>query len=670
MRNFTKILVANRGEIAVRVIRTARALGYRTVAVYSEADSSAPHVALADEAVLIGPAPVASSYLDPERLLKAAAATGADAVHPGYGFLSENAAFARACAEAGLVFIGPSADAIHLMGNKAEAKRRMIAAGVPCVPGYEGRDQSDAAFVAAAEEIGYPVMVKAAAGGGGRGMRLVERKDQLVAALASARSEALNAFGSDELILEKAVQQPRHVEIQVFGDSHGHVIHLGERDCSVQRRHQKVVEEAPCPVMTPGLRDMMGRAAVEAARSIKYEGAGTVEFLLDRDGEFYFLEMNTRLQVEHPVTELVTGLDLVALQLRVARGEVLPLTQDDVTLEGHAIEVRLYAEDPSNNFLPASGRVDVWRPASGDGVRIDHGLREGQEISPFYDPMIAKIIAWGSDRDEARRRLIRALEETTVFGPVTNKDFLVAILAQERFAAGEATTAFLAENFGDAGLEATRPTRAQAALASVLQYRAARDDAAARAVALTPKLKDWASAGTLASRFSYSLGEEAPVEFRVSALGGGRYRVEEGESVHNVEVLNDEAGVARMLVGNVQKTLRHLASGEAKLHLAVDGRSFVFDNLLKRAKGADETASGGHILAPMHGKILRLNVAVGDEVAEGQSLVVLEAMKMEHEINATRSGKVTAVNVALGDQVPANTLMIEMEQTASGASKA
>ena len=670
MRNFSKILVANRGEIAVRVIRTARALGYRTVAVYSEADGGAPHVALADEAVLIGPAPVASSYLDAERLLKAAAATGADAVHPGYGFLSENAAFARACAEAGLVFIGPSADAIHLMGNKAEAKRRMIAAGVPCVPGYEGRDQSDATFVAAADGIGYPVMVKAAAGGGGRGMRLVERKDQLVAALASARSEALNAFGSDELILEKAVQQPRHVEIQVFGDSHGHVIHLGERDCSVQRRHQKVVEEAPCPVMTPGLRDMMGRAAVEAARSIKYEGAGTVEFLLDRDGEFYFLEMNTRLQVEHPVTELVTGLDLVALQLRVARGEALPLTQDDVTLEGHAIEVRLYAEDPSNNFLPASGRVDVWRPASGDGIRIDHGLREGQEISPFYDPMIAKIIAWGSDRDEARRRLIRALEETTVFGPVTNKDFLVAILAQERFAAGEATTAFLAENFGETGFEAARPTRAQAALASVLQYRAARDEAAVRAVALTPRLKDWASAGRLASRFSYALGEEAPVEFRVSALGGERYKVEERDSTHNVEVLHDEAGVARVLIDNVQKTLRHLASGEAKLHLAVDGRSFVFDNLLKRAKGADETASGGHILAPMHGKILRLNVAVGDEVAEGQSLVVLEAMKMEHEINATRSGKVTAVNVALGDQVPANTLMIEMEQTGSGASEA
>tara|TARA_R110002110_G_scaffold107369_3_gene268695 strand:- start:22192 stop:24207 length:2016 start_codon:yes stop_codon:yes gene_type:complete len=667
MRNFHKVLVANRGEIAVRVIRSARALGYRTVAVYSEADAGAPHVALADEAVLIGPAPVASSYLDPERLLKAAAATGADAVHPGYGFLSENAGFARACADARLVFIGPSADAIHLMGNKAEAKRRMIEAGVPCIPGYEGKDQADAAFIEAADRIGYPVMVKAAAGGGGRGMRLVEKKDQLVAGLASARSEALNAFGSDELILEKAVRQPRHVEVQVFGDTHGNVIHLGERDCSVQRRHQKVVEEAPCPVMTPALRDMMGEAAVEAARSIKYEGAGTVEFLLDRSGDYYFLEMNTRLQVEHPVTELVTGLDLVALQLRVARGEALPIAQKDVRLEGHAIEVRLYAEDPTNNFLPQSGRVDVWRPATGEGVRIDHGLSEGQEISPFYDPMIAKVIAWGRDRDEARRRLVRALEETAVFGPVTNRDFLVAILANGRFAAGEATTAFLAENFDEAALKTVHASRAQAAVAAVLQYCAAREHAAAHAVALTPKLKDWASAGRVASRFSYELGEEAPVELRVSALGRDVYRVEEGESVHTVEMLSDADGVARVLIDTVQKTLRYLAHQDGTIHLAMDGRSFVLENLVQRATGAEDAASSGSVVAPMHGRILRLNVAVGDDVREGQSLLVIEAMKMEHEINATVNGKVTAVNVAQDDQVPATTLMIEIEQSASGA---
>ncbi len=667
MRQFGKILVANRGEIAVRIIRSAKSLGYRTVAVYSEADAGAPHVALADEAVPIGPSPVAASYLDPARLLKAAAATGADAVHPGYGFLSENADFARACVEAGLVFIGPSPEAIRLMGNKAEAKRRMIEAGVPCVPGYEGKEQADAVFVAAAKEIGFPVMVKAAAGGGGRGMRLVEKKEQLVAALASARSEALNAFGSDELILEKAVQRPRHVEIQVFGDAHGNVIHLGERDCSVQRRHQKVVEEAPCPVMTPGLRDMMGGAAVEAARSIKYEGAGTVEFLLDGDGNFYFLEMNTRLQVEHPVTELVTRLDLVALQLRVARGEALPIGQEDVSLDGHAIEVRLYAEDPSRNFLPQSGRVDMWRPAAGDGIRVDHGLREGQDISPFYDPMIAKVIAWGSDRDEARRRLIRALDETAVFGPVTNKDFLVAILEHERFAAGEATTAFLGENFSDETLQAIHPSRAQAAVAAVLHYRAARDRAAEHAVALTPKLVDWASAGRLASRFAYALGEAAPVDFRVGALGRERYLIEESGGVHTVEVLSDGDGTARVLIDEVQKTLRYVAGSEGTLHLAIDGRSFRFDDLLLRATGADAAAASGSVLAPMHGKILRLGVAVGDSVNEGQPLVVLEAMKMEHEINATLNGKVVAVNVAEGDQVPANTLMIEIEKAASGA---
>ena len=660
MRNFSKILVANRGEIAARVIRSARALGYRTVAVYSEADTRAPHVALADEAVLIGPAPVASSYLDPQRLLKAAAATGADAVHPGYGFLSENADFARACADAGLVFIGPSADAIHLMGNKAEAKRRMIEAGVPCVPGYEGKDQSDAAFVKAANEIGFPIMVKAAAGGGGRGMRLVEKKDQLASALATARSEAKNAFGSDELILEKAVMQPRHVEFQVFGDSHGNIIHLGERDCSVQRRHQKVVEEAPCPVMTPDLREKMGRAAIEVARTIHYEGAGTVEFLLDAQGKFYFLEMNTRLQVEHPVTECITGLDLVALQIRIARGENLPLAQKDVALNGHAIEVRLYAEDPSNNFLPASGRVEVWRPATGEGIRVDHGLDEGQTISPFYDPMIAKVIASGATRDEARRRLIRALEETIVFGPATNRDFLIKILAHERFASGEATTAFIGENMATLK-SADHATRAQAAIASVLQYRIAREAAAEMAVALSPSLKDWASAGKLASRFAYTL-EEQSAEFRVVALGHETYRVEESAATHTIEVVDDKSGAAHILIDGVQKSLSYFAKDQSRIDLAIEGHSVVLDNLLSRAKAAGDAALSGHVRAPMHGNILRLHVAVGDRVAEGQKLAVLEAMKMEHEINATVAGVVTAVNAAAGDQVPANTLIVEIEK--------
>lgn len=667
MRLFEKILVANRGEIAVRVIRSARALGYRTVTVYSEADAGAPHVALADEAVLIGPAPAAFSYLDPKRLLKAAAMTGAGAVHPGYGFLSENASFARACVNAGLVFIGPSADAIDMMGNKAKAKRHMIGAGIPCVPGYEVDNQTDAAFAAAADAIGFPVMVKAAAGGGGRGMRLVEKRDQLATALTSARSEARNAFGSDELILEKAVLKSRHVEFQVFGDSHGNMIHLGERDCSAQRRHQKVMEEAPCPVMTPDLRGRMGRSAVEAARSINYEGAGTVEFLLDSDETFYFLEMNTRLQVEHPVTELITGLDLVALQIRVARGEALPIAQADVNLKGCAIEARLYAEDPENNFLPSSGRVDVWRPATGDGIRVDHGMKDGAQISPFYDPMIAKVIAWGNDRQEARRRLIRALEETIVFGPVTNRDFLINILAHDRFVAGEATTTFLAENFGQAAPHAVYPSHAQGAVAAAIQYRAAFERNAARSVAFTPELKDWASAGLLSSRFSYALGGEAPADLRVSALGHETYRIEHGDTMHAAEVLSDDGMTARVLVDNIQKSLHYFAHDDGSLQLVMEGRSLRLRNLLLCTRGTDGAPSSGHVLAPMHGKILRLNVAVGADVSEGQSLVVLEAMKMEHEINAALSGIVTAVNVAEGDQVPVNTLIIEIERAPSAA---
>ncbi len=444
--NFSKVLVANRGEIAWRVMRTARAMGYRTVAVYSDADKDAPHVAFADEAVRIGPPPVGESYLSIDRILEAAHKSGADAIHPGYGFLSENEAFAAACEKAGLTFIGPPPAAIAAMGNKAAAKRRMIDAGVPCVPGYQGADQSDANLEAEARKIGLPVMVKAAAGGGGRGMRLVEHDGDLLEAIRTARTEAESAFGSGELILEKAVVDARHVEIQVFADAHGNVIHLGERDCSVQRRHQKVIEEAPSPAVDAALRDRMGAAAVAAARTIGYRGAGTVEFLLGADGAFYFLEMNTRLQVEHPVTEAITGLDLVEWQLRVARGEQLPLTQEQVTFSGHAIEVRLYAEDAYGGFLPQTGRIDVWRPATGPGVRIDHGMKDGLAISPYYDPMIAKVIAHGATREEARVRLVRALAETVVLGPTTNRHFLIRLLEHPDFAAGEATTAFLVKH--------------------------------------------------------------------------------------------------------------------------------------------------------------------------------------------------------------------------------
>ena len=472
MIEFSKILIANRGEIACRIIRTARALGYRTVAVFSDADTDALHGRQADEAVRIGPPPVQDSYLNIDALLAAAKLAGADAVHPGYGFLSENAAFAEACARAGLVFIGPPAAAIAAMGNKARAKALMEAAGVPCVPGYQGPDQSDERFTMEGRRIGFPLMVKAAAGGGGRGMRLVTSADDLANALARARSEAASAFGSDELILEHAVPDARHIEIQVFADQHGNIIHLGERDCSIQRRHQKVIEETPSPAVSTELRAKMGEAAVAAARAIGYVGAGTIEFLLDQSGKFYFLEMNTRLQVEHPVTEAVTGVDLVAWQLRVAAGERLPLDQHEVRFSGHAIEARLYAEDPHKNFLPQTGTLIDWRPASGTGVRIDHGLAPGQSVSPFYDPMLAKVIAHGATREEARRRLLVALEDTVALGLTTNRSFLIAMLRHPAFAAGEATTAFIDRHFS-AGSDAMRRPQADLrtlALAAVLLF--------------------------------------------------------------------------------------------------------------------------------------------------------------------------------------------------------
>ena len=474
MTAFSKILIANRGEIACRVMRTAKALGYRTAAVFSDADADALHVRHADEAVRIGLPPVQDSYLNIEAILSAAKVADADAIHPGYGLLSENAAFAKGCAQAGLVFIGPPAAAIDAMGNKARAKTLMEAAGVTCVPGYRGSDQSDEKLTAEAGRIGYPLMVKAAAGGGGRGMRLVTAPEELGNALARARSEAARAFGSDELIVERAIADARHVEIQVFADQHGNVIHLGERDCSIQRRHQKVIEEAPSPVVSAELRARMGEAAIAAARAVSYVNAGTVEFLLDPVGKFYFLEMNTRLQVEHPVTEAVTGLDLVEWQLRVAAGERLPLQQHQIAFNGHAIEARLYAEDPYENFLPQSGTLVDWRPASRAGVRIDHGVVAGQTVTPFYDPMLGKVIAHGATRDEARRRLILALEDTVALGLTTNRTFLAAVLRHPAFIAGEATTGFIDQHFC-ANSDAMRrpwPDLRTLALAAVLLFEA------------------------------------------------------------------------------------------------------------------------------------------------------------------------------------------------------
>lgn len=659
MKHFDSILVANRGEIAVRIIRSAQEQGYRTIAIYSEADAMAPHVQMADEAVLIGPAPVKESYLDPSRVLEAAKKTAAEAIHPGYGFLSENADFSRACEEAGIVFIGPAPEAIEVMGNKAASKRRMLEADVPCVPGYQAEDQSDEMLLQAAKDIAVPIMVKAAAGGGGRGMRLVDALEDLPVALASARSEAENAFGSAELILEKAVIEPRHVEIQVFGDQQGNVIHLGERDCSVQRRHQKVVEEAPCPVMTPQLRQAMGEAAVNAAKSINYVGAGTVEFLLDRDNNFYFLEMNTRLQVEHPVTEMVTGQDLVAMQFHVAQGYPLPLGQDEVTLSGHAIEVRLYAEDTSNDFLPATGTAQVWCPPTGEGIRVDHGLLQGQEISPFYDPMVAKVIAWGEDRDIARRRLIRALRNTTLFGLANNREFLIDVLGRDSFVAGEATTAFIEQNYSDEALEVKPATAEQMAVAACLLYRHAQSHASRASLARLPGTAGFSGTRDLGSHYQFGESDDG-ADVRVLEIDPGHYRITVEQQELALQWLSGSDNQGRFAIDNVQQTVNFSVIDESTATVQMRGAAVELRNLLAHTAGDDALAGSGRLISPMHGNLMELLVSVGDQVEAGQAVAVMEAMKMEHRLVAGVSGEVVAVHASAGDQVASGSLVLEI----------
>ncbi len=664
MTKFSSILIANRGEIACRVIRTAKAQGYRTVAVYSEADAGAPHVKMADEAIFIGPSPVNESYLVQEKIIEAARTSGAQAVHPGYGFLSENADFAGACEAAGLIFIGPSPDAIRLMGNKAEAKRRMLDAKVPCVPGYEGADQSDRALIAEGEKISAPLMVKAAAGGGGRGMRLVNDMAELVNAIKLARAEAESAFGNGELILEKAIVRPRHVEVQVFADTQGNTIHLGERDCSVQRRHQKVVEEAPCPVMTDTLRAEMGAAAVAAAKSIHYRGAGTVEFLLDEKGTFYFLEMNTRLQVEHPVTELITGLDLVALQLQVAQGEPLGLNQEDITLTGHAIEARLYTEDPAQDFLPSSGSVDLWSPASGVGVRIDSGICTGQEISPFYDPMVAKVIAHGPTRDIARLRLIEALNATVLFGATHNSDFLVACLEKRCFAEGQATTAFIAEEFAEGETSSPEPDFTDSAVAAALQLSLEYEELYDRAVIVAPQLRNWASASPLISRKKYTHSEVTTHDLSVTPLGDKLYKVFNADNEVSVELISMDGTTAHISIDDMQHTVRYMTPRVGKIYLSMNGRANVYEDQILLDGQQNEVGGSGKVVAPMHGLLLEIRVSAGDKVASGQTLAVLEAMKMHYEIVADASGTVTEVLVKSNNQVAADDLLIDIDTEA------
>ncbi|SDI26827.1 acetyl/propionyl/methylcrotonyl-CoA carboxylase subunit alpha [Lutimaribacter saemankumensis] len=655
---FDTILVANRGEIACRILKTARAMGLRSVAVYSDADAGAPHVALADDAVRIGPATAAQSYLNTDAILDAARRSGAQAIHPGYGFLSENADFARAVVAAGLTFIGPDAHAVEVMGDKAAAKRAMIAAGVPCVPGYQGTDQSDPTLLAEADRIGFPLMVKAAAGGGGRGMRLVADPADLPDAITRARNEAQAAFGSDALILERAVQRPRHVEIQVFADAHGNVIHLGERDCSVQRRHQKVVEEAPCPVMTSELRAAMGRAATDAARAVDYRGAGTVEFLLDASGAFYFLEMNTRLQVEHPVTEMVTGLDLVAWQIAVAQGAPLPLSQDQVDLRGHAIEVRLYAENPAQDFLPATGRIAQFCPADGEGIRVDAGIATGQTVSPHYDPMLAKVIAHGPTREIARQRLLAALDQTVLLGVTTNAGHLADILRQPAFVAGEATTAFIAETY-DAIATPCPDTRHLACAAALLLQN---ETAAALAASTLPddSLSGFASDGGLPVPVDLSQGDSVST-LSARAEGAAGWMIRGADWEHRVEIREVTPPRARLVVDGRGLSVGFAMDEADGLYLQSEAQSFHFARHRPWADAAAMDGNGTHA-APMPGLVVSVDVAPGDQVEKGQVLAVLEAMKMQHLLRAAVDGSIAEVFVATGQQIDSGTVILTIEE--------
>ncbi|GHC85473.1 3-methylcrotonyl-CoA carboxylase subunit alpha [Pseudorhodoferax aquiterrae] len=646
---FRKILIANRGEIALRIMRTARAQGYRTVAVYSTADAGARHVREADQAVCIGEPLPAQSYLRIPALIEAARLAGADAVHPGYGFLAENEDFAQACQDAGLVFIGPSAEAIRAMGHKAGAKALMMEAGVPCIPGYQGEDQGEARMAQEAARIGYPVMVKATAGGGGRGMRLVPSADQFAELLRSARSEAQSAFGDPEVILERAIVQPRHIEIQVFADRHGNAIHLGERDCSVQRRHQKLVEEAPSPAVDAELRARMGAVAVQAVRAIRYEGAGTLEFLLDGDGNFYFMEMNTRLQVEHPVTEAITGLDLVALQLRVAAGEPLPLTQEQVRFAGHAIEVRLCAEDADQHFMPQSGSMALWQMP--ESLRVEHALASGTEIPPYYDSMIAKLIAHGDTREAARRKLLAGLEDAVALGVTTNQGFLQRCLAHPVFAAGGATTDFIARHQQD--LLAPDPAlRARAAvLAAVLLLQTQAPSAGAQAGHMTYDLP-------VGLRFT--LGGET-LEARVTQPRRHRFVVEIGGTQSTLVLEEVGAQALRFSCDGLGERAWFHRDG-ASLLLHYRGQPLRVQDLTRAAAVRQGEAGGdGKLRASMNGRVVAVLAAVGEAVQAGQALVTLEAMKMEHIHAAPRAGRLVALHVKAGDQVAAQRVVAEIE---------
>ena len=658
MTPFRKIMIANRGEIALRVMRTCRALGIATVAVYSDADANAPHTRFADEAVYMGPAPSSESYLNSARILAAAQRTGCDAIHPGYGFLSENAAFAEACAAAGFVFIGPSPIALRQMGSKSAARQLVAAAGVPIVPGYDGEDQSDETLYAEMLRIGFPVLIKASAGGGGKGMRVVREESQIDEALESARREAEKSFGDGTLLLEKFIEQARHVEMQIFGDMHGNLVHLFERDCSLQRRHQKIIEESPSPAVSPELRARMGAAAVKAGQAIGYVNAGTVEFILASSGEFYFIEANTRLQVEHPVTEMVTGLDLVKLQIAVAEGKPLPFTQDELQLTGHAIEARLYAEDPRNDFLPATGTLHEWALPEGiAGLRIDAGVERGNAVGIYYDPMLAKLIAHGADRDEAMRKLRYGLQHLSVQGVTTNQDFLVRLLESEGFRTGLATTSFISDNL----------------TALLADDRAVLEQASAIAVILYLQ-QQWQNGATIAA--------ELPPGYRNNPFRNPSLKLGCGEQVQEFSWRWLSNSVLEFLLPGSTLRVELLTCTGCQVRLAIDGvqRAFTVTNVneqfyvhsslgsctirkLSRYPEYQTTAEAGAANSPMPGQVLKILVEAGQEVRKGEALLILEAMKMEHTLRAALDGMVEAILVKPGAVVAPGEVLIHVKPT-------
>jgi acetyl-CoA carboxylase biotin carboxylase subunit len=679
MRHFGKILVANRGEIARRVLRTLREMGIASVAVYSDADAGAPHVAEADEAVRIGPPPSRESYLDIDRILHAARAVGADAIHPGYGFLAENAFFAERCEQAGLVFIGPPVDAIRKMGSKIEAKAIMAKAGVPIIPGFAAEGLSDGDIGSEIGKIGLPVLLKASAGGGGKGMRIVRDRAALGEALAGARREAEAAFGDSTLLVERYFDAPRHIEVQIFGDAQGRVIHCFERECSIQRRYQKVIEEAPSPAVDEALRTRLGAAAVTAGKTIGYVGAGTVEFLLDASGEFYFLEMNTRLQVEHPVTEAVTGLDLVQMQIRVAQGHPLPLTQDQISLNGHAIEARLYAEDPAQDFLPATGRVALWEPDPLPGLRYDSGVQEGTEVSVHYDPMLAKVIAHGATRDEATARLAHALRCLGVAGITTNRDLLLSVLTHAAFAAGDLDTHFIERHLPPEVRQARldpETLRLHAAAAALYGH-----ERRAGGGPLPPSIPSgWRNNRWRPQDVRFEGGGEA-LEVRYVANADGSFEVgvepvaPEGNGPERAAAgkgTGDGAGgLARARVSDfgeaglvveldgVRRRFRVVDGGERVFVHGAGGTSELHSIPRFRHAGAEELAGG--CVAPMTGVIRKVNVSAGDTVEEGMVLLVLEAMKMEHQLVAHTAGVVSEVRVEVGQMVDPDEVLVILE---------